>query len=131
MRFPLQLAADQLLMRLEGMGEVFLGTHAEVGIVRGGKQRFAEFGCLRVLDLQRPRTGTGYSVLDVIHAYEDANGVKIPYEIVDRRPGDVAENYADPSLAKELLGWVAKRDLYNMCKTGYHWQSMNPNGYDA
>ena len=76
-------------------------------------------------------TGTGYSVLDVIHAYEDANGVKIPYEIVDRRPGDVAENYADPSLAKELLGWVAERDLVNMCKTGYHWQSMNPNGYDA
>ena len=76
-------------------------------------------------------TGTGYSVLDVIHAYEDANDVKIPYEIVDRRPGDVAENYADPSLAKELLGWVAKRDLVNMCKTGYHWQSMNPNGYDA
>ncbi len=52
------------------------------------------------------------------------------YEIIDRRPGDVAENYADPSLAKELLGWVAKRDLVNMCKTGYHWQSMNPNGYD-
>ena len=76
-------------------------------------------------------TGTGYSVLDVIHAYEDTNGVKIPYEIVDRRPGDVAENYADPSLAKELLGWVAKRDLVNMCRTGYHWQSMNPNGYDA
>ncbi|MBQ1821794.1 MAG: UDP-glucose 4-epimerase GalE [Clostridia bacterium] len=76
-------------------------------------------------------TGTGYSVLDVIHAYENANGVKIPYEIVDRRPGDVAENYADPSLAKELLGWVAERDLVNMCKTGYHWQSMNPNGYDA
>ena len=76
-------------------------------------------------------TGTGYSVLDVIHAYEDANGVKIPYEIVDRRPGDVAENYADPSKAKELLHWVAERDLVNMCKTGYHWQSMNPNGYDA
>ena len=76
-------------------------------------------------------TGTGYSVLDVIHAYEDANGVKIPYEIAPRRPGDVAENYADPSLAKELLGWVAERDLVNMCKTGYHWQSLNPNGYDA
>ena len=76
-------------------------------------------------------TGTGYSVLDVIHAYEDANGVQIPYEIVARRPGDVAENYADPSLAKELLNWVAERDLVNMCKTGYHWQSMNPNGYDA
>ena len=59
MRFPLQLAADQLLMRLESMGEVFLGTHAEVGIVRGGKQRFAEFRGLRVLDLQRPRTGIG------------------------------------------------------------------------
>ena len=76
-------------------------------------------------------TGTGYSVLDVIHAYEDANGVKIPYEIAPRRPGDVAENYADPSKAKELLHWVAQRDLVNMCKTGYHWQSMNPNGYDA
>ncbi len=76
-------------------------------------------------------TGTGYSVLDVIHAYQDANGVTIPYEIVDRRPGDVAENYADPSKALELLGWKAERDLVNMCKTGYHWQSMNPNGYDA
>ena len=76
-------------------------------------------------------TGTGYSVLDVIHAYEDANGVTIPYEIVDRRPGDVAENYADPKKAEELLGWKAERDLVNMCKTGYHWQSMNPNGYDA
>ena len=75
-------------------------------------------------------TGTGYSVLDVIRAYEDANGVKIPFEITARRPGDVAENYADPSLAKELLHWVAKRDLVDMCKTGYHWQSMNPNGYD-
>ena len=76
-------------------------------------------------------TGTGYSVLDVIHAYEDANGVKIPYEIVARRPGDVAENYADPKKALELLGWKAERDLVNMCRTGYHWQSMNPNGYDA
>lgn len=74
-------------------------------------------------------TGTGYSVLDVIHAYEDANGVTIPYEIVERRPGDVAENYADPSKAKELLGWVAERDLVDMCKTGYHWQSLNPMGY--
>lgn len=75
-------------------------------------------------------TGTGYSVLDVIHAYEDANGVRIPYEITPRRPGDVAENYADPSKAEKLLGWKAERDLFNMCKTGYHWQSMNPNGYD-
>ena len=75
-------------------------------------------------------TGTGYSVLDVIHAYESANGVKIPYRIVERRPGDVAENYADPKKAETLLGWKAERDLYNMCKTGYHWQSNNPNGYD-
>ena len=75
-------------------------------------------------------TGTGYSVLDVIHAYESANGVKIPFRIVERRPGDVAENYADPKKAETLLGWKAERDLYNMCKTGYHWQSNNPNGYD-
>ena len=76
-------------------------------------------------------TGTGYSVLDVIRAYEDANDVKIPFEIVARRPGDVAENYADPSKAEKLLGWKAERDLVNMCRTGYHWQSLNPNGYDA
>ena len=57
MRFPLQLAADELLMRLEGAGEVFLGIHAEVGIVRGGKQRFAEFRGLRVFDLERPCAG--------------------------------------------------------------------------
>ncbi len=75
-------------------------------------------------------TGTGYSVLDVIKAYESANGVKIPYRIVERRPGDVAENYADPKKAEALLGWKAERDLYDMCKTGYHWQSNNPNGYD-
>ena len=75
-------------------------------------------------------TGTGYSVLDVIHAYEDANGVRIPYEITSRRPGDVAENYADPSKAERLLGWKAERDLFDMCKTGYRWQSMNPIGYD-
>ena len=74
-------------------------------------------------------TGTGYSVLDVIRAYENANGVKIPFEIVARRPGDVAENYADPSKAKELLGWVAERDLVDMCRTGYRWQSKNPMGY--
>lgn len=75
-------------------------------------------------------TGKGYSVLDLVHAFEEATGVDIPYEITDRRPGDVATVYADPSLAKELLGWEAKYDLKKMCADSWRWQKNNPNGYE-
>ncbi len=75
-------------------------------------------------------TGVGYSVLDIVHNFEKANDIKIPYEIKPRRAGDIAENYADASLAKEELGWVAKRGIYEMCKDSYRWQQLNPNGYD-
>ncbi len=74
-------------------------------------------------------TGKGYSVLEIIAAYERAAGVPIPYRIGPRRAGDVDANYADPSKAKALLGWEAKRDIEDMCKSSYHWQTSNPNGY--
>lgn len=74
-------------------------------------------------------TGQGYSVLDVVKAYEDASGVSIPYVINDRRPGDIAACYANPQKAQEVLGWKARFTLNDMCKDSYRWQSKNPNGY--
>lgn len=74
-------------------------------------------------------TGTGYSVLDLVKAFEKASNVQIPYKIVDRRPGDIAMCYADPTKAKEELGWVAKYDVNKMCRDSWNWQSKNPNGY--
>ena len=74
-------------------------------------------------------TGKGYSVLDFVKAFEKASGRPIPYQIVDRRPGDVAQCYADPSLAAELLGWRAQRDLQQMCADSWNWQQKNPDGY--
>ena len=75
-------------------------------------------------------TGTGYSVLDVVKAFEMVSGKKIPYVITKRRSGDVAECYADPTKAKEELGWQAQRSLEQMCKDSWRWQSKNPNGYE-
>jgi UDP-glucose 4-epimerase len=75
-------------------------------------------------------TGVGYSVLQMVAAFEKAARVSIPYEIVERRPGDVAACYADPGLAKRELGWQAERDLHQMCADGWRWQTKNPNGYE-
>ena len=74
-------------------------------------------------------TGRGYSVLEVIEAFKKASGKEIPYQIVERRPGDVATSYADPTFAKEELGWEASLDIDDMCRDGWKWQSNNPNGY--
>ena len=74
-------------------------------------------------------TGTGYSVLDMVHAFEKANGVKVPYEITPRRPGDLATVYSTPTKSKEILGWEATHDLEDMCRDTWNWQSKNPNGY--
>ncbi|MEP6907746.1 MAG: UDP-glucose 4-epimerase GalE [Pseudoxanthomonas sp.] len=74
-------------------------------------------------------TGQGVSVLELLHAFERASGCTLPYEIVSRRPGDVAEVYADPALAKQLLGWQAQLDVDAMCRDAWRWQSMNPQGY--
>jgi len=76
-------------------------------------------------------TGRGYSVLELVSAFEKVTGIKIPYKIVDRRPGDVAISYADPTKSKEELGWVATRDIEEMCRDAWRWQSNNPNGYDS
>ena len=74
-------------------------------------------------------TGVGYSVLDIVKAYEAATGKNVPCRIVARRPGDIAECYADPTLAAEKLGWRAEYGIEQMCRDSYHWQSMNPDGY--
>lgn len=75
-------------------------------------------------------TGVGYSVLDIVKNFEEATGVKIPYQIKERRAGDIATCYADATKAKEELGWVAERGIKEMCEDSWRWQSNNPNGYN-
>ena len=74
-------------------------------------------------------TGIGYSVLDMVKAFEEANHVSVPYQIVDRRPGDLATCYADPAKSSEILGWKAEKNLVDMCRDSWRWQSANPMGY--
>ena len=74
-------------------------------------------------------TGHGYSVLDVVKAFEKANGVKVPYSIKPRRAGDIATCYSDPSKAERELGWKAEYGIEEMCRDSWHWQCQNPNGY--
>ena len=74
-------------------------------------------------------TGNGYSVLDVLHAYEKACGKTLPYVVAPRRPGDIATCYADPRKAREELGWEAELGIEEMCASSWKWQSMNPGGY--
>ena len=76
-------------------------------------------------------TGTGYSVLDMVHAFSRACGRDIPYRIAPRRSGDIAACYADVTKAKEILGWRAKLDIDDMCRSAWNWQSHNPNGYEG
>ncbi|MCT8774770.1 UDP-glucose 4-epimerase GalE [Glaesserella parasuis] len=74
-------------------------------------------------------TGTGYSVLDMVNAFEQANDIKVPYKLVDRRPGDIAVCYSNPQKALEQLGWKTQYDLTQMMKDTWNWQKNNPNGY--
>ena len=76
-------------------------------------------------------TGKGYSVLDIVKAFEKASVREIPYKIVDRRPGDIEMCYADPTKAKKELGWKAKYGIEEMCEDSWRWQSKNPNGYET
>lgn len=75
-------------------------------------------------------TGHGYSVLDVVKAFEKVNGLKVPYSIKPRRPGDIATCYCNPAKAKAELGWEAKYGIEEMCRDSWNWQKNNPNGYD-
>ena len=81
------------------------------------------------LNIYNLGTGNGYSVLEIVKSFEEANGVKVPYEIKERRPGDIAECYADPSKAERELGWKAEKGIVDMCRDSWRWQKANPNGY--
>ena len=74
-------------------------------------------------------TGVGYSVLDIVKAYESATGIKINYKIAPRRPGDIDECYANPTKAYNVLGWRAEYNIEDMCRDAYNWQIKNPDGY--
>ena len=76
-------------------------------------------------------TGNGYSVLEIVRAFEKASGKSVPYKVAPRRPGDVASCYADPGYALKSLGWRAARGLEDMCADAWRWQCGNPNGYAA
>ncbi|MFR8549225.1 MAG: UDP-glucose 4-epimerase GalE [Lachnospiraceae bacterium] len=90
-------------------------------------KKFDDTPAVRIYNLG---TGNGYSVLQVLHAFEKACGKTLPYEIKPRRAGDIAQCYADPSKAKEELGWEAQYGIDEMCADSWRWQSMNPNGYN-
>lgn len=75
-------------------------------------------------------TGRGYSVLELIHAFEKVSGIKIPYVIEERRPGDVAISYSDPTKANKELGWKAEYTILDMCRDSWNWQKKNPDGYE-
>lgn len=74
-------------------------------------------------------TGQGYSVLDIVKAFEQANNCHVPYKITERRPGDIASCYADPDKARRLLKWSARKNLQQMCQDSWRWQQQNPEGY--
>ncbi|TCI36226.1 UDP-glucose 4-epimerase GalE [Exiguobacterium sp. SH4S7] len=76
-------------------------------------------------------TGTGYSVLDLVKAFEAESGKTVPYKVTPRRPGDIGSCYADPTKSKDALGWEAKHDVRAMCRDAWNWQANNPNGYRA
>ena len=86
-------------------------------------------GRMKGIDYVNVGTGNGYSVLEMVKAFGEVWGSPVNYKIVDRRPGDVAECYADPTKAYEVLGWRAERDLHKMCEDSARWQKMNPDGY--
>lgn len=83
------------------------------------------------LDIFNLGTGVGYSVIDIVKTFEKVNNIEIPYVIAPRRPGDIATCYSDPTRALNELGWKAERNLEDMCRDTWKWQSTNPNGYDA
>ena len=83
-----------------------------------------------VMHIYNLGTGTGYSVLELVSAFEDATGMHVPYRFCERRPGDLATVYSDPAKAERELGWKATRTIAAMCKDAWNWQSKNPNGYE-
>lgn len=101
-----------------------------VDLARGHVKALKNIEENKGLSIYNLGTGNGYSVLQVVEAYKKASGRDIPYEIKDRRAGDIATCYADPGKAKRELDWVAEYDIDRMCQDSWRWQSMNPNGYN-
>ena len=95
-------------------------------LVTGGAGYIGSHTCLELLN-----KGCGYSVLDMVKTFREVNDVALPYEIVARRPGDIATCYADPAKSAEALGWKAEKTLEDMCRDSWNWQKNNPNGYEG
>lgn len=98
-------------------------------LAEGHVRALDRFSLPPAVDIYNLGTGRGYSVLQMLAAFERACGRKIPHSFVQRRPGDAAACYADPSKAKRELGWTARRDIDAMCRDAWHWQHSNPDGY--
>ena len=112
---------------LDWMGGKVGTGEAKTAGTRAGEP--AADGTRRGVGIFNLGTGTGSSVLDVVHSFERACGRELPYQIKPRRAGDVAVNYAACDKARDELGWVAQYDLDRMCADGWRWQSQNPDGY--
>ena len=101
-----------------------------VDLAKGHLKALESFEKLPGVGIYNLGTGVGYSVLDLVHNFEKANDLSIPYTIAERRPGDIGTCYADASRASELLNWQTEKDLEDMCRDSWNWQKNNPNGYD-
>ena len=100
-----------------------------VDLALGHLRALERIGALPGVTTLNLGTGRGYSVLEMVRAFEQASGRQVPYDIVARRPGDIAACWADPARARAVLGWRAERDLQAMCEDAWRWQRMNPLGY--
>ena len=101
-----------------------------VDLAEGHLKALDKLNTVKGIMIHNLGTGVGYSVLDLVNAFEEANNLKINYKFAPRRPGDVVVCYADPTKAKNELGWVAKKSVIDMCRDSWNWQKNNPNGYD-
>ncbi|SEP75459.1 UDP-glucose 4-epimerase [Virgibacillus subterraneus] len=101
-----------------------------VDLAKGHLKAIEKIDANNGMEIYNLGTGHGYSVKQVIDAFEKASGKQIKYSIVDRRPGDISTSYADSSKAFNQLGWKAEKDIHDMCRDAWNWQEMNPNGYE-
>ncbi len=109
------------------------GVRDFIHVVDLGRAHVAALGCIEKkqgMKIYNIGTGTGYSVLDIVNAFQKVNGIKVPYSFKPRRPGDIATCYCDPTLAYKELGWKAQYGIEDMCRDSWNWQKNNPNGYD-
>ena len=102
-----------------------------VDLVRAHVMALEVFGGKPDLRIYNLGTGRGNSVLELVHAFQEANGIEVPYVIKERRPGDIASCYCDASKAKAELGWEAEKDVFDMCRDSWNWQKNNPNGFEC